>query len=168
MTSQTLTRGIDWFAGKGGYTAAMRAVGIEVVGACERDMAKRAAYVEAHGVPTWYSDDAFASFRVPDAEVWTACAAVPHLLRWLDTTCCDTRTWRWLVMETVTRDWSALADAAMVICQATTWLPAWRRGFVVVGPGRIDCAELPLHDGQGPESDPEALDLVLRAIVEAR
>lgn len=163
-----MLRGIDWFAGKGGYTSAMRAVDIEVVGACERDELRRSDYICLHDVPPWFPDDCFALHSdIPDAEVWTACASVPHLLRWLDTAACDTRTWTWLVMETVVSDWSALGDAPVVICQATTWIPAGRRGFVVVGPRRIRCAPLPPHDGQGPESDPVALGIVLRAIVEA-
>lgn len=154
-------RGIDWFAGKGGYTSAMRAAGIEVVGACERDMAKRAAYVEACGVPGWFGEDV-RERGMPAADVWTACANVVALCEWL-LAHAFAQDVPWLVMETVTSDAALLEYVGGVRSEAV----AGKRTFVVRGPRVVVIPPLPPHDGQGPESDPVALGIVLRAIVEA-
>lgn len=158
-------RGIDWFAGVGGYTLAMRRAGIEVVGACECNMTKRVQYVERFGVPEWYSDDAFNSFRVPDADIWTACSSVPDLLAWLFG---HPKLATWTVMECVRADLPELLHVVTRTTSRISVLPAGMRVFVVIGPREAwPAADLPAHDGRGPESTPEALDIVLRAILEA-
>lgn len=155
-------RGIDWFSGVGGYTLAMRRSGIEVVGACERDRAKRAAYVERCGIPPWFGEECMDASGAPDADMWTACASVPALLEWLG----ERSLPLWVVMECVRRD---LPELLRVVLgrdeRACSVLPAGERVFVLLGP-RWLTGYVPRHDGQGPESNPEALDLVLRAIVE--
>jgi len=153
-------RGIDWFAGVGGYTLAMRRAGIAVVGACERDVAKHVRYVEACGIPRWFGEDCV-RWDPPPAEIWTACAAVRDLQAWLTRRLLP----RWVVCETVVSDWDGLHG--LVVPDRSSWSRAGKRGFVVYGPRVLDLPPLPEHDGQGPESDPHTLDIVLRAIVEA-
>ena len=159
-------RGIDWYAGAGGYTRAMRQVGIEVVGACERDMAKRAAYVEACGVPAWFGEDCHAPVGVPEADLWCACAGVLDIGLLL-----AVKPWpRWLVLETVTHDVLTLLGSKVLVSRTHPGMSVARasaRTFVVLGPHTVALPELPPHSGQGPHSDPRALDIVLGAVVEA-
>lgn len=156
-------RGIDFFAGKGGYTSAMRAAGIEVVGACESDELRRSDYIALHGHPEWFGRDAESAYP-PVAELWTACAAVPLLLDWVEHRRAAAP--EWTLIETVTTDIRVLFDLWWpTFCR--TIARAGARSFLILGPTNPRLPKLPAHDGRGPESDPVALALVLRAILEA-
>lgn len=151
---------IDWFAGKGGYTSAMRDAGIEVVGACERDSLRRSDYVALHGWPQWFGEDCLTA-EPPRADLWTACAAAPLLVKWL-----KSRTWpRTLVLETVTRSARPLESLVeWAWPRATQRLEAGRRVFFVLTPTPCRIGRLPPHDGHGPESDPVALAEIFGAL----
>lgn len=159
-------RGIDWFAGTGGYTSAMREAGIDVVGACEWDAGRRSDYLCLHGAPAWFPTDALEAPAPPAADLWSACASVARLRAWLTRIRPDLRP-TWLLLETVRCDWLPLiVDVAPG--RVVTLFPAGARGFVIAGPRGLDCGRLPPHDGQGPGSDPVAIRLLCDALREAR
>lgn len=65
-------RAISWFAGIGGFDAALVDAGHEVVGACEIDEACRRVYGARFGEPAWFPRDLLdvRPQDVPDADLW--------------------------------------------------------------------------------------------------
>lgn len=160
-------KAIDWYAGTGGYTLALRRAGVEVVGACERNMDRRAAYVDACGVPGWFGEDCLDARNVPAADLWTAVESNPRLVQWVTKTVAEHRP-AWVWCETVRQNEDTVWDAleAMGYHMASGY--AGQRVHLVAGPREVSIPELPKHRAElGPTSDAATLAFVVSAILGA-
>ena len=158
-------KALDWYAGAGGYTLAMRRAGVEVVGACERDMAKRAAYVEACGIPAWFGEDCLDARNVPAADIWAACESNPRLVAWATKTVAEHRpTWVWC--ETVRQNEDTVWDALEAMGYRVSNGYAGARVHIIAGPSGVVIPELPAHRRELKEqSDAATLAIVLAALL---
>lgn len=163
-------RAIDWFSSSGGYTLAMRKAGIEVVGACERDPAKRLEYGYANGlvgVPGWFAEDAYTAENIPAADLWTAVESNPRLVEWIGKQVAEHHPC-WVYCETVRQDEQSVIRALLDCGYFVRWQYAGIRVHVVAGPVSVQLPELPEHDrALGPRSDARAVGAVLGAILAA-
>lgn len=70
--AEVRVRTLSWFAGVGGFDAALLAAGHEIIGACEIDEAARKVYVARFGEPRWFARDIrdVRPEEIPDADLW--------------------------------------------------------------------------------------------------
>lgn len=160
-------RAIDWFAGSGGFTLAMRKAGIEVVGACERDEKRMAEYIAACDRPAWPGRDCLTAASIPAADLWTAVESNPRLVEWIGKQVAEHHP-RWVYCETVRQDEQSVIRALLDCGYFVRWQYAGIRVHVVAGPVSVQLPELPEHDrALGSKSDARAVGAVLGAILAA-
>jgi hypothetical protein len=159
-------KALDWYAGEGGYTLALRRAGVEVVGACERDAAKRAAYAEACGVPAWFGEDCVNPENVPEADLWCGCESNPRLAEWVRKVVTPRRP-RWCWCETVRQTEGVVIDALLDAGYFVTTAKAGCRIHIVGGPSMFVSPSLAQNDRTlGPRSDAGALAIIIAAIMQ--